>query len=287
MKVILAKSAGFCKGVRRAIKLARKIAEDTRQKIPDAIIFTDGPLIHNAKMLEVLRSEGILEASEENLPENATLIIRAHGITPERYAFLKRKTRQIIDCTCPDVARSQKIVSEYSQKGYAIVVYGDPNHAEVKALLGCAKSHGFVVSSTEDVDGLPAMNSYKGICILAQSTQIPSEYEKITQRLNDRYQNVFILDTICRSTKFRQKELVEIARKVDAMVIVGDPRSANTKNLYKIAQKLKPTFLVQDADELDEEKFRRFNVVGLSAGASTPDFIIMRVKEKLESFSPS
>lgn len=285
MKVIVAKNSGFCKGVRRAIKLVRKASENAKRKNPDAIIFTDGPLIHNSRMLEILQSEGILEAPEKGFSEDVPLVIRAHGITPERHAFLQRQTRQLIDCTCPDVARSQKIISDYSKRGYSIIVYGDPNHAEVKALLGCATGKSFVINTSEDIKHLPDMNHYEGVCILAQSTQIPTEYEKIVQCVRDKYQNVVVFDTICRSTKLRQKELAEIAKQVDAIVIVGDRKSANTKNLYKIAQRLKPAFLVQNADELVLEKFSGFRVVGLSAGASTPDFIIMEVKNKLEAFS--
>lgn len=286
MKIIIAKNSGFCKGVRRAIKLVRKTAVDAKRKNPDTIIFTDGPLIHNSRMLKVLQAEGILEAPKNKLPENAPLIIRAHGITPKRHALLQRKTKQLIDCTCPDVARSQKIISYYSKRGYSIIVYGDPNHAEVKALLGCATGKAFVVSTPEDIKHLPDMKHYEGVCILAQSTQIPADYEKIVQCVRDRYQNVVVLDTICRSTKLRQEELVEIAKEVDAIVIVGDKKSSNTKNLYKIACHLKPAFLVQNADELVPEKFSNFRVIGLSAGASTPDFIIMEVKHKLETFPP-
>lgn len=275
MRVILAKSAGFCWGVKRAVDRARDLA-----RVNEGPIYTDGPLIHNQQMMQQLESEGIVETAEPGSVPGEILLVRAHGIPPDRRAMLEKLPVKLVDVTCPDVAKIQKTIKKYAGEGYYIIIFGDTGHAEVTGLLGYADGKGFVVDRPEDVDGLPDV---RPVCLVSQSTQFPFYYEKTAKAVLRRFPDAEVLDTICKSTKNRQGELLEIAGNVDAMVVVGGLHSANTVRLVKLAQTLKPTFHIQTSDQLKAEQFRNFKTVGLSAGASTPAFIIKDVKKKLEN----
>lgn len=294
MKVILAKSAGFCWGVKRAVDKARSLARENRGPI-----YADGPLIHNQQMMEQLRAEGVIEASDpQSIASNRNksargeggsdsalrtraeiLLIRAHGIPPDRRAMLEKLPVTLVDVTCPDVARIQGLIKKYSQKGYHVIIFGDVGHAEVTGLLGYAGGRGHVVSQIQDIDSLPEIGP---VCLVSQSTQFPSSYAKIIKAVRQRFPDVEVLDTICESTKNRQKELIEIAETVDAIVVVGGAHSANTIRLVELAKTLKPTSHIQTSDQLRPEQFRNFRTVGLTAGSSTPGFIIEDVKKTLE-----
>jgi 4-hydroxy-3-methylbut-2-enyl diphosphate reductase len=276
MDIILAKSAGFCWGVQRAVEKARQLSREGNRTI-----WVDGPLIHNQQMMDQLKAEGIQETQHPETLKDGTLMIRAHGIPPARRAFLQNLSCQLMDATCPDVARIQGIIRKHARQGYAVIIYGDAGHAEVTGLLGFAEKGGFVVSRTADVDGLPPLDP---VCLVSQSTQFPAAYEEIAAAVQRRFPQVKVLDTICASTKRRQAELSEIAQQADAIVIVGDRHSANTLRLVELARSLKPTFHVQTADQLNPADFKTFQRVGLSAGASTPAFIIDAVKARLETF---
>jgi len=294
MKVILAKSAGFCWGVKRAVDKARSLARENRGPV-----YTDGPLIHNQQMMEQLRAEGVIEVSDpqfiasnrtksaksEGVSDSALrtrtkiLLIRAHGIPPDRRAMLEKLPVTLVDVTCPDVARIQGLIKKYSQKGYHIIIFGDVGHAEVTGLLGHAGGSGHVVSRIQDIDSLPEIGP---VCLVSQSTQFPSSYAKIIKAVRQYFPDVEVLDTICESTKNRQKELIEIAETVDAIVVVGGAHSANTIRLVELAKTLKPVSHIQTSDQLKPEQFCNFRTVGLTAGSSTPSFIIEDVKKTLE-----
>ncbi|MFC1496937.1 4-hydroxy-3-methylbut-2-enyl diphosphate reductase [Verrucomicrobiota bacterium] len=319
MKVILAESAGFCWGVKRAVDKARSLVNDPEsQTCPPKPsgrrwIYTDGPLIHNDQMMAQLKSEGILEAEAPESLKKGCLIVRAHGISPERRARLNQLPLTIVDATCPDVAKTQGLIKKYAGKGYAVIIFGDPGHAEVVGLLGYARGgrgieyptankeyprmkgsgeagkrrqgdtgtrgSGIVISRKEDVNALPDM---KYVCMVSQSTQFPAFYKEITDTVLKRFPNAEVLDTICESTKNRQEELLKIAEKADAIVVAGGSHSANTVRLVTLAKTLKPTFHIQTSKQLDPRQFQGFCVVGLTAGASTPAFIIEDIRKKLE-----
>lgn len=272
MNVILAKSAGFCWGVSRAIEKARSLAGD-------GPLYTEGPLIHNEAMIERLREEGITEAGPLSDLSGARLLIRAHGIPPERRAKLADSCAEIIDTTCPDVARIQGLIRKHARQGYHIVIYGDKGHAEVTGLLGFAENRGHVVTSPGEIPELPDMDR---VCVVSQSTQFPSCYNEIAETVKKRWPEAVILDTICEATKNRQKELLEIAGEADVIVVVGGVHSANTVRLAELASSIKPTFHIQSAEQIDEKDFSGWNTAGLTAGASTPEFIIEEVRKKLE-----
>jgi len=278
MKVILAESAGFCWGVNRAVAKARELAQSSPHPI-----FTDGPLIHNDQMMKKLQDEGIKETRDplkEVTEKNSTLLIRAHGISPERRDSLKKLPGTLTDTTCPDVARTQGLIRKYARKGFNIIIFGDSGHAEVEGLLGFCENRGHVVSKPEDVKHLPDMNP---VCLVSQSTQFPVSYEKISETVKKKFPNCKVLETICKSTTNRQKELISIAGRVDAIVVVGGSHSANTMRLVELAARHKPTFHIQTADQLNLSELAPFQTIGLTAGASTPSFIIDEVKTALES----
>ena len=275
MKVIQAESAGFCWGVKRAIEKARKLAAES-----DIPIQTDGPLIHNRQMMEILKSEGIFSCDCPEKLQTGTLLIRAHGIPPERRDLLRNLPVKLQDATCPDVARIQSAIKQRAARGVMVVIYGDKGHPEVAGLLGFAGKRGRVISDSKDIATLP---EHHPVTLVSQSTQFPATYKKIAEELQQSFPDAEILDTICDSTRQRQAELTEIAAQVDAMVVVGGTHSANTRRLVELAESLCPVQHVETAEQLDVEKLADCQTVGLTGGASTPDFLLEQVRKKIEN----
>lgn len=274
MEVVIAHSAGFCMGVRRAIEIALDVAAD--EKGP---VYTYGPLIHNPQELEELRRKGVIVLSDENELPKAPIIIRAHGVTPAVHSRLSREAQRVVDVTCPKVARIQKRIEEYSSRGYAVVIAGDADHPEVVGLLGHARGNAYVVSSAGEVDALPPLQR---VVLVAQTTQDQEVFEAIRDRLTARFPQAEALSTICESTHRRQNGAREVAARVEAMVVIGGRNSANTRRLAEICTALgKPTYHIETADELPFEELRRFGRVGVTAGASTPAWIIEEVVRAL------
>lgn len=288
MKVLRAASAGFCRGVERAINIARDYA--SRGRFP---VFTDGPLIHNRQMMEELAREGVRElgdyrSSEElhiDLPEdarkNAVLIVRAHGVSPQRRKYLQSLGLEFRDATCPDVAAIAGRVKMYAQKGYATVIFGDPDHPEVVGILGYAQNRGYAVRSTEDIEKLP--NLGEKVCMVSQSTMYPDEFEKLVEALKARFPAAVIFNTICGATRDRQGDVPALAREgARAIVVIGGRHSANTLKLARLVERQGiPCFHIETLAELDLNAIARFEPVGVTAGASTPGFLIDEVCEAL------
>jgi (E)-4-hydroxy-3-methyl-but-2-enyl pyrophosphate reductase len=262
--------------VDRAVRKARDLARTSGGKR----VCTDGPLIHNRQMMEQLRAEGVVECPQPEALTDELLMIRAHGIPPDRRARLARMPVTLVDATCPDVARTQGLIRRYARKGFHTLVFGDAGHAEVTGLLGYTEGCGHVVSRGEDVQGLPDMDA---VCLVSQSTQFTEDYEGIADAVRRRFPRVVVLDTICESTKSRQQELADVAGKADAIVVVGGAHSANTLRLVEIARRLRPTFHIETVDQLDPSKLRTFRTVALTAGASTPAFVLDAVRKALEA----
>ena len=275
MEVRLAQSAGFCWGVKHAVEKARRLAQSGTGPV-----FTDGPLIHNDQLMNQLRAEGINETDDPSTLSGGTLLIRAHGIPPARRALLKKLPVHLADATCRDVSRIQGQILTHAHKGYHTIIFGDPGHAEVLGLLGCAESRGHVVANPAEVGCLPEMDP---VCVVSQSTQFPDAYDEIARAVRHRFPNAVILDTICEATRKRQTELVRLADEVDVLVVVGGRNSANTLRLVELARTLKPTFQIETAAQLDPGPLKGYKIAGLTAGASTPDFVIDEVRRLLES----
>ncbi len=287
MKVLRAKSAGFCWGVERAINLAREEAKAGRKA------YADGPLIHNNQMMDALREEGIREVGDyqskseiqvdEEDREDGVVVVRAHGISPQRRQYLKSLEMAFKDATCPDVGIIAGKVRSHAQKGYDVVIFGDPNHPEAIGLLGYAGERGHVVQSKKDLDALPDFTG--SVAMVSQSTMFSHEFKELAACLAEQYPDLAVFDTVCGATKERQSDLQWLVEAgAEAVVVIGGKHSANTKKLAKLAAgKGKPTFHVETTDEIDEDILGGFEVVGVTAGASTPDFIIDAVCEKLEA----
>jgi 4-hydroxy-3-methylbut-2-enyl diphosphate reductase len=274
VNVIVAGSAGFCWGVRRAVEKVRAVASTA-----SSTVYTDGPLIHNRQMIDQLRREGISATDSPADALGGTLVIRAHGIPPDRRRELAAVARELIDATCPDVARIQGLIRSHARKGFDLVIYGDEGHAEVTGLLGYAEGRGHVVGTDADVDRLPEL---KKVCLVSQSTQLPRSYTAVAERTRARFPGAVVLDTICESTKRRQQDLEELATRVEALVVVGGGHSANTLRLVDLARSLRPTFHIETAADLCDADFKGYSTVGVTAGASTPEFVIAEVRARLE-----
>jgi (E)-4-hydroxy-3-methyl-but-2-enyl pyrophosphate reductase len=287
MKVIRAKSAGFCWGVERAIDIAQACAGKENKQV-----FTDGPLIHNTQMMNKLKDEGINELGDyqssvdldisEKEKADSVLVVRAHGISPERRKYLKSLNIKFKDGTCPDVGIIAGKIKLYANKGYNTVIFGDPKHPEVIGLKGyTAEDKGYVIESIEDLEALPKLEG--GVCMVSQSTMFTYEFNDLSERLKQKYPDLMVFDTICGATKERQGDLkFLIDEGAEAIIVIGGHHSANTKKLTKLAMLHdKPTFHIELADEINAEEMEKFETVGVTAGASTPDFIIDSVCNRL------
>lgn len=277
MEVLLAASAGFCFGVRRAVEKALAIAQKAQ-----GAVYTDGPLIHNPGMLEELATRGVyVTEAPETLSGEATLLIRAHGIPPERRHFLRGLSAKLEDATCPEVARIQGLIRVRVARGGRVLILGDEGHAEVVGLLGHAQGRGIVLSGVEAVQGLPEIEG--AVTLVSQTTQDAELFEAVARAVRERFPQVEIVDTVCDATKNRQRELRTLAERADAIVVVGSPTSANTQRLAEIAARYCPAFLMRGVEDVRAEDFRGMRTIGLTAGASTPDATIQAVRERLVS----
>lgn len=277
MEIKIAKTAGFCTGVQRAMNI---LLDTARSGEPP--IYTFGPLIHNPQVIALLETRGIIALSDPDSVPGGTLVIRAHGIPPQTRKILKSKGFKLCDATCPHVAQVQSIVKAHSRKGYHIVIIGDKGHAEVAGILGFAEGRGTVISCFSEVDTLP--KNMDQICVVAQTTQNIEDFQWIVKEICGRFPGTKIFNTICASTYKRQDEALNIARQVDAMVIVGGKNSANTVRLANMVSDLpKPTFHIEVPTELSARELEKFDRIGVTAGASTPNWIIDGVVEKLNS----
>ena len=298
MKVIRAKNAGFCWGVRRAVEMAEKAAQTAVEAAsagtPEPGIWTDGPLIHNHQEIARLATVGVRVCNDPaGLPEGAALLIRAHGIPASRYRWLERLGLRLIDATCPNVARIHKIVSEAAAAGRYVLVLGDPQHAEVVGILGCCTNPGAcVVDSPEAVDALSEDalprdgDGVPMVTFVSQTTQNEALFDTVAEAIRRRWPAAYIINTICGATQARQRALSELADESDCIVVVGSVTSANTMRLASLARAKRPTIVVETADELRPDDFRGRACVGVTAGASTPESVIAAVEARLRSFSP-
>ncbi|GAB4266754.1 MAG: hypothetical protein Kow0092_19830 [Deferrisomatales bacterium] len=279
MEILVAESAGFCMGVRRAIEMAREVSRDENR-----LVYTHGPLIHNPQELERLHREGIIPLSPGDPVPRAPVIVRAHGIPPGERARLRAQAETVGDATCPKVARIQHTIAEYSARGYAVVIAGDADHPEVVGLLGHAVGPAFAVASPEAVDRLPALDR---VLLVAQTTQDVEVFAAVRRRVEERFPRVQAMATICRSTDRRQSEVRRLARQVDAVVVIGGRNSANTCRLAEICRAMgTPTYHVETAAELPAAKLEGAGRVGVTAGASTPSWIIEEVVRALRRLQP-
>lgn len=274
MRVKVAKTAGFCMGVRRAMDAV--LDEANKAGGP---IYILGPLVHNRQAMEMLEAKSVKVVKSIDEVAEGIVFIRAHGVTPEVRKSLDRPGIEVRDLTCPHVRRAQLAVKRYADQGCRIIILGDEGHSEVVGLLGYAKGKGHAVSSPEEICELP---SFDKVCLVAQTTQSEDKFALAAKTLRARYPDAVIRNTICNATNERQAEVRELAGQVDAMVVVGGKHSANTVRLAEVAMaEGVPTFLVETASDLNESEIRKFKTVGVTAGASTPHWVFGSVVDKV------
>lgn len=271
MEIRLAKKYGFCFGVKRAIQLAEKSA--------GAITF--GPLIHNEREIKRLEDSYsvFVENSTENVKDNQSVIIRTHGITKQDLDILKSKNAKITDATCPFVIKPQQIVESMSKEGYCIVIFGDVTHPEIKGVMSYSVSEPIVVGSLEELYG---KKLGKKVALISQTTKQTKKFLEIADYLMQNCYETRVFNTICNATFDNQEAVRELSQEVDIMIVVGGKTSSNTKQLLHIAQMYcKDSYLVEDENDLEDLWFRDKKICGITAGASTPDWIVKKVQDKI------
>jgi len=275
LKVILAQTAGFCMGVKRAMEMVFNAIDRNPGKI-----YTYGPLIHNPQVLELLEERGISILNRHQTVSHGLVVIRAHGIPPQERQELQKAGCQIIDATCPRVARVQAIIRRWAQQGYATIIIGDQDHPEVLGLMGHTQGQGYIVSTMADVAQLPELDK---VIVVAQTTQSQALFDQLVEEIKARFPQVQIYNTICDATANRQAEAQALAQEVEAIVVVGGRASGNTQRLVEVSQATGvPTYHIETESELDLKEMSRYQTVGVTAGASTPHWLISNVVTTLK-----
>ena len=275
MEVIVAKTAGFCFGVERAVN---QVYDQIKNE--NGPIYTLGPIIHNEEVVRDLEEKGVKVLNSENeiltLTEG-TVIIRSHGVGKHIYDMLKAQGVQIVDATCPFVKKIHRIVQEQNLQGRRVIIIGDETHPEVEGIKGWGDARTMVVKNEEQMEKLPSFTGEK-LCIVSQTTFNYNKFKDLVEKFEKKGYDILVLNTICNATQERQVEAERIASQVDAMIVIGGKHSSNTRKLYEICQKeCKDTYYIQTLDDLNPESVNSVRSVGITAGASTPKKIIEEV----------
>lgn len=279
MKVTTAKSAGFCFGVKRAVKTVYEEIESG--KAVGEHIYTYGPIIHNEQVVADLESKGVkvINSIEElKALEEGTVIIRSHGVDRETTELIREKGLKLVDATCPFVKKIHKTVMEKSGEGCDIIIIGNENHPEVQGIKGWSKSDTFIMNTEEEAEKF-SFQKGKKLCVVAQTTFNYKKFDKMVEIIAKKGYDIIVVNTICNATNERQAEARKIASGSDAMVVIGGRNSSNTQKLYEICkEECKNTFYIQQLEDLDLKKLQTCRNVGITAGASTPNNIIEEVQ---------
>lgn len=285
MKVVRARVCGYCMGVRRAVELAQEAASASEGRR----VYTLGPLIHNPQALEDLERRGVGVLGEGSFPdaaENAVVVIRAHGVPPDAESALAERGVRLLDATCPRVKVSQKKARRLDGEGYRIFLAGEKRHGEIVGILGYAPAAlvaGNAAEASRAAEALLAEEGPVKTALIGQTTISLDAFESIASAIQEFFPDLLVVDTICKATKDRQEALRELCAAVEALVVVGGKESANTRHLLEIAREIGvPAWLVETEADLPKE-IASYRVVGLSAGASTPDEVVAAVESALAS----
>lgn len=290
-KVTLAKTAGFCFGVKRAVDMVYTEADKGKK------VYTLGPIIHNEEVVSDLEKKGVLVIDERYLSDEktdltgATVVIRSHGVSEEVYELLKKKNCEIVDSTCPFVKKIHDTVRKYASEGYDVVIIGSKEHPEVQGILGWCLSRGTALENEEEASGFEPENPEKKVCIVAQTTFNYKKFKDLVEIISKKGYDIIAVNTICNATAERQKEAGELASESDAMIVIGGKNSSNSRKLFEISKnQCENTYFIQTLEDLDMECIRSSESLGITAGASTPKNIIQEVlkacqkKEVLENY---
>lgn len=279
MEVLMAKSAGFCFGVKKAMDT---VEEQINSK-GDLPLYTYGPIIHNEEVIRKLESRGVRTIrDDEELDDvpKGIIIIRSHGVAQNVINMLTDKGFTIVDATCPFVKRIHNEVLKQSENGRRIIIVGNKLHPEVQGIVGWCKTEPFVIESADEINIIPFDNKEK-YCLVSQTTFNHIKFKDIVEKINQIGYDVSVVDTICNATDERQRESREVAKSVDTMIVIGDAHSSNSKKLYEIcSEECEDTHFIQTLNDLDlEELPTSVRLVGITAGASTPNYIIEEVQK--------
>ena len=279
MKVIKAKTAGFCFGVRRAVDTVyEQVSEGSGP------IYTYGPIIHNEEVVRDLEHRGVsVLRTEEDLDhiDEGTVIIRSHGVEKRIYDKLREKNIRIVDATCPFVKKIHNIVQKESGEGRYVLIIGNPDHPEVIGIRGWAGANAAVIRNEDDIQKID-FSKNKKITVVSQTTFNYNKFQDLVEIIKKKSYDISVLNTICNATKERQTEARSIAESVDAMIVIGDKHSSNTQKLYEICRNAcNNTYYIQTLDDLDLNLLGSVETVGITAGASTPNNIIEEVQNNV------
>ena len=280
-ELTIAKSAGFCFGVTRAVNMVYEAIE--KENVP---IYTYGPIIHNDEVVKDMEKNGVTvinDLDELSSHEKGVMIIRSHGISKAEYDRIKNCGFEVLNATCPFVSKIHRYVEDYSSKGYDIIIVGSPKHPEVCGIKGWAdeKCHVTIINSPDDAENY-MKNSTKKLCIVSQTTFNYNKFQDIVEIIAKKGYDITVLNTICNATEVRQTEARKVAQCSDVMIVIGDRHSSNTQKLFEICKnECKNTYYIQTSDEMDYTQIRSNNNVGITAGASTPNNIIEEVSKNV------
>ena len=281
MEVIVARTAGFCFGVRRAVE---KVYEQL--KTGEGPIYTYGPIIHNEEVVKDLEQKGVLviESLEElKRLKGGTVILRSHGVGKEIYDILRKNGVMLVDATCPYVKKIHKIVEEQCKAGRQVIIVGDESHPEVQGIKGWGNEDTRVVRDLSEFEDLGILEGSK-LCIVSQTTFNYNKFKDLVEKIFKKRYDIIVLNTICNATQERQAEAMQIASQVDVMLVIGGRHSSNTQKLYEICRKeCNHTYYIQTLGDLNPESIRSVRSVGITAGASTPNHIIEEARAKCQN----
>lgn len=278
VKITIAESAGFCFGVKRAIDLVQDIASKNDK------VYTFGPLIHNPQEIQRLEKENIKVVEDFSKIEKGVLVLRTHGIQLNIYEkLLMKKNIKLVDATCPFVKRAQDIVKELSKdiNTKQIIIVGEKRHPEVVALVSYGKEKCLIVEDKKDVKNVKKTDI---IYVVSQTTQSPRNFDRIVEEIS-KISKVKVFNTICRATFDRQSSAKKLAKEVDVMIVIGGKNSGNTTRLYQICSNITKTYHIETVDEIEKSWFKNMDKIGITAGASTPDWIINNIERRIEELT--
>ena len=275
MNVTVAKSAGFCFGVKRAIDTVYQEIEKGEK------VFTLGPIIHNEQVVQELEEKGVqVINSIEELADikDGTVVIRSHGVSEQVIRQLEKYDIKIVDATCPFVSKIHRIVQEKYREGFQIVIIGNRTHPEVEGINGWCENSAIVLETVSEAESFRP-DPQKKLCIVSQTTFNYKKFKDMVDIFEKKSYDILVMNTICNATEERQTEAAAIAGDSDAMIVIGGKHSSNTQKLYEICKNVCPdTHFIQTLDDLDLKQFQSFRSVGITAGASTPNTIIKEVQ---------
>ncbi|NLL82393.1 MAG: bifunctional 4-hydroxy-3-methylbut-2-enyl diphosphate reductase/30S ribosomal protein S1 [Tissierellia bacterium] len=278
MNLIVAKNAGFCFGVKRAVNMAFEQSDSPNEKA-----YTYGELVHNPQVVKELEQKGVTMISNIDDLDGGSVIVRSHGVPKKLIDQMEEKKLNIINCTCPYVLSVQKIVEEWYNKGYDIIIIGDKNHPEIIGINGYCNDEAYIVNSEVEASLLP---QFEKACVVSQTTNTLEKFERISKLIEEKSDNISINNTICNATRIRQESAAELARCVDAMVVIGGKNSSNTRKLVEISEKYcKNVFHIETIKDLSLQDVQKFNTIGITAGASTPDWIIKEAVNVMDNLN--